>query len=34
VIQAITSVSGYKENGQLVKLVEKVKFSPPRAGGG
>jgi hypothetical protein len=34
VIQAITSVSGYKENGQLVKLVEKVKFSPPRTGGG
>jgi biopolymer transport protein ExbD len=33
VIQAITAVSGYKENGQLVKLVEKIKFSPPKAGG-
>jgi len=33
VIQAITAVSGYKQNGELVKLVEKVKFSPPRAGG-
>ena len=35
VIQAITAVSGYKQaDGSLVRLVEKVKFSPPRAGGG
>jgi biopolymer transport protein ExbD len=34
VIQAITAVSGYKQaDGTLVRLVEKVKFSPPRAGG-
>lgn len=34
VIQAITAVSGYKENGNLVKLVEKVKFSQQRTAGG
>lgn len=35
VIQAITAVSGYKEaDGSLVKLIEKVKFSPPRTAGG
>jgi biopolymer transport protein ExbD len=34
VIQAITAVSGYKDtDGNVVKLVEKVKFSPPRAPG-
>ena len=34
VIQAITAVSGYKDaGGNVVKLVEKVKFSPPRAPG-
>ena len=32
VIQAITSVSGYKEPGsdQVVKLIEKIKFAKPR----
>lgn len=30
VVQAITAVSGYVENGRVVKLVEKIKFSPPR----
>ena len=35
VIQAITSVSGFvDENGDIVKLVEKIKFAPPRARGG
>lgn len=34
VIEAITAVSGYRQpDGSLVKLVEKVKFSPPRVGG-
>ena len=31
VIQAITSVSGYKdESDQIVKLIEKIKFAKPR----
>jgi hypothetical protein len=31
VIQAVTAVSGYLDgNGNIVKLVEKIKFSPPR----
>ncbi len=32
VIQAITAVSGYVDptTGQVVKLVEKIKFSPPK----
>jgi biopolymer transport protein ExbD len=34
VITAITAVSGYRQpDGSLVKLVEKIKFSPPKAGG-
>ena len=33
VVQAITSVSGYKQGDQIVKLVEKIKFSPPRKPG-
>jgi biopolymer transport protein ExbD len=33
VISAVTAVSGYlDENRNIVKLVEKVKFSPPRPG--
>ncbi|MCS7239542.1 MAG: biopolymer transporter ExbD [Thermoguttaceae bacterium] len=34
VIEAITAVSGYvdEKTGQIVKLVEKIKFAPPRAG--
>lgn len=33
VIEAITAVSGYVDvNGNLVKLVEKIKFAPPRSG--
>ncbi len=30
VVQAVTAVSGYREGDQVVKLVEKIKFSPPR----
>ena len=30
VVQAITAVSGYREGDQIVKLVEKIKFSPPK----
>ncbi len=34
VINAITSVSGYAEpSGRIVKLIEKIKFSPPRQPG-
>jgi len=34
VIEAITAVSGYiDDNGNLVKLVEKIKFAPPRGTG-
>ncbi len=31
VIEAITAVSGENRGGQIVKLVEKIKFSPPVA---
>ena len=32
VIEAITAVSGYiDDNDNVVKLVEKIKFAPPRA---
>jgi len=30
VIEAISAVSGYVKDGQIQKLVEKIKFSPPR----
>ena len=30
VVNAITAVSGYKVGGQPVKLIEKIKFAPPR----
>lgn len=31
VVKAVTAVSGYvKDNGEVEKLVEKIKFSPPR----
>jgi biopolymer transport protein ExbD len=32
VIDAITAVSGYVTEDGIVKLVEKIKFSPPRSG--
>jgi biopolymer transport protein ExbD len=35
VIRAVTAVSGFvDDNGDIVKLVEKIKFAPPRARGG
>ena len=30
VIEAVTAVSGYVKDGQVQKLVEKIKFAPPR----
>ena len=30
VIDTITAVSGYVRNGRIIKLVEKIKFAPPR----
>jgi biopolymer transport protein ExbD len=30
VIQAMTAVSGHVRDGQIIKLVEKIKFTPPR----
>lgn len=33
VIDAVTAVSGYvDDNGNIIKLVEKIKFSPPQEG--
>ena len=39
VIEAITAVSGYvvqegPDRGQVVKVIEKIKFAPPRRGPG
>lgn len=31
VINTITAVSGYIEGGRVIKLIEKIKFAPPRA---
>jgi len=34
VIAAVSAVSGYRtESGEVVKLVEKIKFAAPRPGG-
>ena len=30
VVQAMTAVSGYVHDNQVIKLVEKIKFTPPR----
>ncbi len=30
VVQAMTAVSGYVHDGHVIKLVEKIKFTPPR----
>ncbi len=30
VVQAMTAISGHVQNGQVIKLVEKIKFTPPR----
>jgi len=32
VIEAITAVSGYVDEGRVVKIIEKIKFSPRRGG--
>jgi biopolymer transport protein ExbD len=32
VISAVTAVSGRVEQGRIIKLIEKVKFAPPRPG--
>jgi biopolymer transport protein ExbD len=32
VIAAVTAVSGRVQNGQIIKLIEKIKFAPPRQG--
>jgi biopolymer transport protein ExbD len=33
VISAVTAISGYVDpNGRIVKLIEKIKFAPPRQG--
>jgi biopolymer transport protein ExbD len=33
VMKAIDAVSGYKEGGKLVKLIQKIRFSPPKKPG-
>ncbi len=33
VIEAITAVSGYVDEGRVVKIIEKIKFAPPRRPG-
>lgn len=33
VVRAITAVTGYVENGQPHKLIERIKFTPPKAQG-
>lgn len=32
VIQAITAISGYIKDGQRFKLIERIRFSPPKKG--
>jgi biopolymer transport protein ExbD len=32
VVQAITAVSGSVQDGQIVELIKKIKFTPPKAG--
>ena len=33
VMRAITAITGYIENGQPHKLIERVKFTPPKRSG-
>jgi len=33
VVRAITAVSGTVQDGQIVELIKKIKFTPPKAGG-
>jgi biopolymer transport protein ExbD len=32
VVRAITSVSGKVQDGQIVELIKKIKFTPPKRG--
>jgi hypothetical protein len=32
VVRAITAVSGTVQDGQIVELIKKIKFTPPKAG--
>ena len=32
VIEAVTAVSGYVQNDSVIKLIEKIKFAPPKTG--
>jgi biopolymer transport protein ExbD len=34
VVRAITAITGYIENGQPHKLIERIKFTPPKPSGG
>jgi biopolymer transport protein ExbD len=33
VMKAIDAVSGYRENGHIVKLIQKIRFAPPKKPG-
>jgi len=33
-VKAVTAVSGMKRDGQIVELIKKIKFTPPKKGGG
>lgn len=33
IIRAITSISGYRDGDNVIKLIEKIKFTPPKTGG-
>lgn len=33
VIRTVTAVSGFVNNGRIVKLIEKIKFAPPKGNG-
>ena len=33
VVRAITAVSGKVQDGQIVELIKKIKFTPPKKGG-
>jgi hypothetical protein len=33
-VKAVTAVSGMKQNGEIVELIRKLKFTPPKKKGG
>jgi biopolymer transport protein ExbD len=33
-VKAVTAVSGMKQNGEIVELIKKIKFTPPKKKGG